>query len=220
MLWGVQCSIPLVLVQLSKKLNKTKTLITLNIFVAFSIKSLEGFAILDGGATKTVSGFMSAQPVADRYEGTTVETTDVGFKFAGGGTEAACTKICIPHAEFPQGVSVNVVSNESTPFLIGLDVLRVYGLVINYHYNRIYSHILKRYLSLCNSSNGTSCFGNVAERIGTAQWRVKPSRLDTGPYIQGHRRKERFHVSHPYFIFMTRSQNTRTDTLPRARTIC
>ena len=43
---------------------------------------------------------------------------------------------------------VNVVSNESTPFLIGLDVLREYGLVIDCHYNRVYSHILKRYL-LC-----------------------------------------------------------------------
>ena len=38
------------------------------------------------------------------------------------------------------------VSNESTPFLIGLDVLRECGLVIDYHYNRVYSHILKRYL--------------------------------------------------------------------------
>ena len=47
--------------------------------VAFSIKSQEGFAILDGGATKTVSGFMSVQPVADQDEGTTIETTDVGF---------------------------------------------------------------------------------------------------------------------------------------------
>ena len=115
-------------------------------FVAFSIKSLEGFAILDGGATKTVSGFMSVQPVADRYEGTTIETTDVGFTFAGGETEAANTKICKPHAEFPQRISVNVVSNGSTPFLIGLDVLREYGLVIDYHYNRVHSHILKRYL--------------------------------------------------------------------------
>ena len=44
-------------------------------FVSFSIKSLEGFAILDGGATKTVSGFLSVQPVADRYEETTIETT-------------------------------------------------------------------------------------------------------------------------------------------------
>ena len=109
-------------------------------FVAFSIKSLEGFVILDGGATKTVSGFMSVQPVADRYEGTTIETTDVGFTLAGGETEAASTKICIPLAEFPQGISVNVVSN------IGLDVVREYWLVIDYHYNRVYSHILKRYL--------------------------------------------------------------------------
>ena len=108
-------------------------------FVAFSIKSVEGFAILDGGATKTVSGFMSVQPVADRYEDTTIETTDVGFTFAGGETEAANTKICIPHAEFPQEISVNVVSNESTPFFIGLDVLREYGLAIDY------SHNVKRY---------------------------------------------------------------------------
>ena len=115
-------------------------------FVAFSIKSLEGFAILDGGTTKTVSGFMSAQPVADQYEGTTFETTDISFTFARGETEAASTRICIPRAEFPQGISVNVLSNESTPFLIGLDVLREYGLVIDYHYNRVYSHILKRYL--------------------------------------------------------------------------
>ena len=66
--------------------------------------------------------------------------------FAGGETEAANTKICIPHAEFPQRISVNVVSNESTPFLIGLDVLRACGLVIDSHYNRVYNHILKRYL--------------------------------------------------------------------------
>ena len=111
----------------------------------FSIKSLEGFAKLDGGATKTVSGFMSVQPVADRFEDTTIETTDVGFTFAGCETEAASTKFCIPHAEFPQGFSVNGVSNESTPFLLGLDVLREYGLVIDYH-DRVYSHILKRYL--------------------------------------------------------------------------
>ena len=96
-----------------------------------------GFEILDGGATKTVSGFMSVQLVADRYEGTTIETADVGFTFAGGKTEVASTKICIPHAECPQGISVRVVSNESTPFLIGLDVLREDGLVIDYHNNRV-----------------------------------------------------------------------------------
>ena len=132
-LWVVHCSIPRERVQLSKKSNKIKTRKTLKILFRFSIKCLEGFAIPDRGATKTVSGFMRVQPVADRYEDTTIETTDVGFTFAGGETEAASTKICIPHAEFSQGVSVNVVSNEPTPFLIGLDVLREYGLVIDYH---------------------------------------------------------------------------------------
>ena len=61
--------------------------------------------------------------------------------------QGACTEICVPHAELPQGISVKVVSNESTPFLIGLDVLREYGLVIDHHYNRVYSHILKCYFS-------------------------------------------------------------------------
>ena len=123
-------------------------------FVAFSIKSLEAFAILDGGATKTVSGFMSVQPVAAQYEGTTIEMTAVGFTFAGGETEAASTEICAPHAEFPQGISVIVVSNESTPFLIGFDVLCEYGLVIDYHYNLVYSHILKRYLPCASLPTG------------------------------------------------------------------
>ena len=89
---------------------------------------------------------MSVQPVADQHEGTKIGTTDVGFAFAGGETEAASTRICFPHAEFPQGISVNVASNERTPFLIGLDVSREYGLVIDCHYNRVRSQILKRYL--------------------------------------------------------------------------
>ena len=72
--------------------------------IAFSIKSLEGSAILDGGGTKTVSGIMSIQPVVDQYEDTTIETTDVGFTFAGGKTEVASTNVWTPHAEFPQGI--------------------------------------------------------------------------------------------------------------------
>ena len=89
---------------------------------------------------------MSVQPVADQYEGTTIETADVGFTFAGGETEAASTKICIQHAAFPQGISMNVVSNESTPFSSAWMCYVKYGLVTDYHYNRVYSHILKRYL--------------------------------------------------------------------------
>ena len=90
---------------------------------------------------KKVSGFTSVQPVVDQYEDTTIETTDVGFAFADGEPEAARTRIWIPYTDFPQGTSVNVVSNGSTPFVIGL-----FGLVIGYHYNRVYSHIMERYL--------------------------------------------------------------------------
>ena len=115
MLWVVQCSILTCYDATVEEIEQDQDEEDIEDFVAFSIKSLEGFAILDGGATETISGFVSVQPVADRYEGTTTETTDVGFTFAGGETEAASTNICIPHAEFPQGISVKVVSNESTP---------------------------------------------------------------------------------------------------------
>ena len=114
-------------------------------FVAFSIKSLEGFAILDGGATKTVFGFMSVQPVrAPRLRRQMLALRSLAAKRRRRTRKSAYHMLS--HAEFPQEISVNVVSNESTPFLIGLDVLRQYGLVIDYHCNRVFSHILKRYL--------------------------------------------------------------------------
>ena len=82
-------------------------------FVAISIKSLERFVFLDGGATKTFSGFMSVQPVAVQYEDTTIETTDVAFTFAGNETQAVSANIWVHPAEFPHGISANFVSNGS-----------------------------------------------------------------------------------------------------------
>ena len=89
---GLQCSMLRVMVYLSTEPNKIKTRMTSKILLR-STKSLEGFVILDGGATKIVSGFMSIQPVADQYEDTTIETTCVGITVAGGETEAASTNI-------------------------------------------------------------------------------------------------------------------------------
>ena len=158
----------------------------------------------------------------DDTEYTAGTPTDVGFTFAGGETEAASTNICIPHAEFPQGISVNDVSNESTPFLIGFDVLREHGLVIDYHYNRVSSHILKRDLPRALIPTGHLALEKLLSISEWGQHPVASQALSTRhwAYIQGHGRKERCHLSHPYFIFMTRSRNTSTDTLPRARTIC
>ena len=134
--------------------------------VAVSIESLEGFVILDGGATKTVSGSTSVQPVTDQYEETTVETTGVGFTFAGGETAAASTEIWVPHSEFPQGILMNVVSSESTTFVIGLDVIREYDLVTDNHYKSVYRHIMKRHFPCAI----LSCSGDDAEqeRLRTA----------------------------------------------------
>ena len=135
--------------------------------VAFSSKRMQGIAILDGWATKKVAGFWSVQPVGDKYEEATVEMTDVAFTFAGGETDAAKLKTWIPHAELQQEMTVNVVPCESTPFLIGLDVLREHGMVFD-HWNCVYSHVLKRSLP-CATLDRASCFGDDATRMpGTA----------------------------------------------------
>ena len=59
------------------------------------------------------------------------------------------------------------MSNESTHFLTGLDVSREYGLVIDYHYNRSLRSHLETLLSLCNSPDMTTYFGNDAEQQRT-----------------------------------------------------
>ena len=74
--WAVLCSMPSVMVQRSKKTEKDQDENEIEDFVAFTIKSYGGFATLDGGDTKSVSEFMSVQPVADQFEDTTNETTD------------------------------------------------------------------------------------------------------------------------------------------------
>ena len=87
-------------------------------FDALLINGVQGVAILDARATQTVAGCLSVQPVADQCDKATIETTDVGFPFAGGETEAASSKVWIPHGEFAHGnysecgaESVNTVSH-------------------------------------------------------------------------------------------------------------
>ena len=75
--------------QLSKKPNKTKTRLTSKTLWLSQSRDSNGVAILDGNATKTVSGF----------------TIDVGFTFAGHETEAASTTIWMPHSVCPMGLS-------------------------------------------------------------------------------------------------------------------
>ena len=50
----------------------------------------------------------------------------------------------MPNEVFNDGVAVNVVPCTATPILIGLDMLRYYGLVLDYAHDTVYSHRLKR----------------------------------------------------------------------------
>ena len=52
MLWVVQCSIPSVIGATVEEIAQDQDEEDIQDFVAFSIKSLEGFAVLDGGATE------------------------------------------------------------------------------------------------------------------------------------------------------------------------
>ena len=115
-------------------------------FIAFSIRQLEGYGVWDGGATRSVGGSQSVQPVVDMNPDTLLDATDVGFTFAGGESADANTVVTVPHPSFDDGLVVNVVANDSTPILLGLDNIRRYGLVLDYHHNTVYSHVLKRWI--------------------------------------------------------------------------
>ena len=82
---------------------------------------------------------------------------------------------------------MNVVSNESAPFLIGLDVLREYQLVIDYHYNRVYSHILKRHLPCAILPTGHLALGMMPSNSEQRQHPVTSQALSSRPgaYMQG-----------------------------------
>ena len=85
---------------------------------------------------------------------------------------------------------------------------------IDHHYNRVYSHILKRYLLCALLPTGHLALEIDAEheRIGKAPI-VESSPLDSalGPTFKG-TGEERFHLNHPHFIFVMRSQNASTNT--------
>ena len=91
---------------------------------------------------------------------------------------------------------MNVVSNEPTPFLIGLDVLREYGLVIDYHYNRVFlcailptGHLALEMMT-SNSEKGQRTVSSQA--LSTRRWSLHSRAQEKG----------RFHLNHPCVIFV------------------
>ena len=60
-----------------------------------------------------------------------------GRNFLCGGGDRAMSKI---------KAVVPVVDNVNTPLHLGRDVLREYGLVLDYHHNIVYRYVLERYI--------------------------------------------------------------------------
>ena len=107
-------------------------------WAAFAVEDVKGYALLDTGASRSVGGYMMVQYVIDCLSRNTappwLESADpaVSFTFAGGEKAHSETRIWLPlpgtrHERF----AVHIVPSEVTPILLGLDMLREFGLEIN-----------------------------------------------------------------------------------------
>ena len=115
-LWVVQCSMPLCYGATVEENEQDQDENDIEDFVAFSIKSLEEVAILDGGATKTVSGFMSIQQKRMNTRTPRLIRQMLALRSLAAKRFWQERKSVHHTLSFPQGISVNVVSNESTLF--------------------------------------------------------------------------------------------------------
>ena len=119
-------------------------------WAAFAVEDVKGHALLDTGASRSVGGYMMVQYVIDCLSRNTappwLESADpaVSFTFAGGEKTRSETRIWLPlpgarHERF----AVHIVPSEVTPILLGLDMLREFGLVINADSAHCYSTKLR-----------------------------------------------------------------------------
>ena len=119
-------------------------------WAAFAVEDVNGYALLDTGASRSVGGYMMVQYVIDCLSRNTappwLESADpaVRFTFAGGEKAHSETRIWLPlpgtgHERF----AVHIVPSEVTPILLGLDMLREFGLVINADSAHCYSTKLR-----------------------------------------------------------------------------
>ena len=69
---------------------------------------------------------------------------NLGFSFAGGDRADASSKVTFKVKDLnDEPVSIYVLDRKS-PVLLGIDMLKKYGLVIDYEHNTVYSHRFQR----------------------------------------------------------------------------
>ena len=84
---------------------------------------------------------------------------------------------------------------------LGLDVLREYGLVIDYHYNRVYRHILKRYLPCAILPTGHLALEMLPSNSESGQHPVASQALSTRHWGLHSRAQEKGTLSFESSIF-------------------
>ena len=103
---------------------------------------------------------------------------------------------------------MTVVSNGSTPFLIGLDVLRENGLVINYHCNRVHNHTLKRYLRCAILPTRHLAFEMLPSNSEQGQRPVSSQALSTRRWCRDSRAQEKRTLSFESSILHLREEES------------
>ena len=115
-------------------------------FVAFSMDECKGYALLDGGASRSVGGVEQLEYINERLD-EPMEISphkNLGFSFAGGDRPDAPSRVTFNVKDLNnEPVSVYVLDRKS-PVLLGIDMLKKYGLVIDYEHNTVYSHRFQR----------------------------------------------------------------------------
>ncbi|CAK0911874.1 unnamed protein product [Prorocentrum cordatum] len=115
-------------------------------FVAFSMDDCKGYALLDGGASRSVGGVEQLEYVNERLSEPMEVSPDksLGFSFAGGDRADAPSRATFNVKVLnDEAVSIYVLDRQS-PVLLGIDMLKKHGLVIDYFHNTVYSHRFKR----------------------------------------------------------------------------
>ena len=115
-------------------------------FVGFSLEECKGYALLDGGASRSVGGVEQLEHVNDGLEKPMKVSMDqsLGFTFAGGDRAEAPSRVSFAVKDLDDEKVEIFVLDRPSPVLLGIDMLKRYELVIDYGRNTVYSHKLKK----------------------------------------------------------------------------
>ncbi|CAK0882620.1 unnamed protein product [Prorocentrum cordatum] len=115
-------------------------------FIGFSLDECKGYALLDGGASRSVGGVEQLEYLNEHLQHPMEVNpgAGLGFSFAGGDRADAPSKVSFQvHNLDNQTVEIYVLDRPS-PILLGVDMLKKFGLVIDYERNTVYSRRLKK----------------------------------------------------------------------------